>query len=201
MGFANEVTESIDKTIVELAVLLHDVDDYKLVGREQANNLTNAREIMDSIGIIHETQLAVLDIIATMGYSKSLRDIRPTTIEGKIVSDADMCDAIGMSGVVRALVYALSSKGSGVIFDRAVWPITDITAEQYNSNGGSQGTDSFINHFFDKLLKIKDIMMTEPGRVEAEIRDKRMVSFLRGFFREEQALEWSEFFEKYIASR
>ena len=201
MDFADGIAEPVDKITVELSALLHDVDDYKLVGREQAEHLTNAQRVMDLVSVDDGVQLAVRDIIANMGYRKSLSGIRPTTIEGKIVSDADMCDAIGASGVVRALSYAVSSKGSGVVFDRAVWPIVDITAGQYNSSGNSHSTDSFINHFFEKLLKIKSMMMTEPGRAEAAIRDEQMVSFLRSFFREEQAPEWSEFLEKYIASR
>ena len=202
MRFARDITgEPIDLTVVGLAAQLHDVDDYKLVGRKQAEQQVNAVNIMNGVGIDALTQLAVRGVIASMGYSKALKGIRPTTIEGRVVSDADMCDAIGASGIVRALTYALSSKGSGVIFKRETWPMTDITAEQYNGDGTSHGTDSFINHFFEKLLKLKGMMLTEPGRKEAEVRDEQMVSFLRAYFREEDALEWERLLESYIKVR
>lgn len=55
-----------------------------------------------------------------MGYSKCLKGIRPTTIEGMVVSDVDMCDSIGTSGIIRSIVYAVSPLGSGVIFDSNV---------------------------------------------------------------------------------
>ena len=201
ISFADRVDESVDRVVVELSALLHDVDDYKLVGREQAERLTNASKVMDSIGVDSETQAAVREVIANMGYSNSLRGIRPITIEGEVVSDADMCDAIGASGIVRALEYAVSSKGSGVVFDRTVWPIINITAEQYNSSGSSHETDSFINHFFEKLLWLKGMMLTEPGRREAEVRDQQMVEFLRAFFREEKASDWEDLLERFIVER
>lgn len=93
-----EVPGLVDLTVVSLAAQLHDVDDYKLVGKEQSERQANATEIMNSVGIDEVTQSKVRDIIANMGYSKSLKGIRPTTIEGKLVSDADMCDALGAGG-------------------------------------------------------------------------------------------------------
>ncbi len=201
MRFTDELTESVDVGLVSLAAQLHDVDDYKLVGKEQSELQVNAVEIMTNAGIDDATQAAVKGIIANMGYSKALKGIRPLTIEGRLVSDADMCDAIGASGVIRALTYAMSSKGSGVIFNRNQWPKVDIIAEQYNASGTSHDNDSFINHFFEKLLKLKDMMMTEPGRREAIVRDEQMVDYLRSYFREEEAAEWSEFLERYIAER
>lgn len=202
MHFARNITsESIDLTVVGLAAQLHDVDDYKLVGREQSEQQTNAIGIMNRAGIEAVTQLMVRDVIANMGYSKALEGIRPSTIEGKVVSDADMCDAIGANGIVRALTYAVSSKGSGVVFDRKVWPTIDITSEQYNGDGTSHSTDSFINYFFEKMLRLKSMMMTAPGRKEAEVRDEQMVEFLRAYLREEEAPEWQEFLEQYIRTR
>ena len=58
----------------------------------------------------------------------------------------------------------------------------------------------FINHFFEKLLKLKGLMLTEPGRIEAENRHQIMVDFLRAYFREKNAPEWSEFLEEYLRS-
>lgn len=194
---------SVGREVVSLAAILHDVDDYKLVGREQAHRLQNMGDIMRRASIADDTQTAVRGIVAHMGYSKALRGIRPVTLEGSIVSDADMCDAMGAGGLVRALTYALSDKGSGVVFDKASWPIVDITAQQYNSdnNGTTHSTDSFINHFFEKLLRLPGMMMTDPGKLEAILRNESMISFLRSYFREQNVPEWSKFLERYIADR
>jgi len=191
----------VGREVVALSAMLHDVDDYKLVGRDKAMRLQNATEIMESVGIDEQMQVAVRGIVATMGYSKVLRGIRPSTLEGAIVSDADMCDAIGANGITRALMYAVSDKGSGVVFDRNIFPLINLTADQYNGDGTTRRRDSFINHFFEKLLKVKGLMMTEPGQQEAVERDGLMVDFLDLYFREQDAPEWSRLLEDYIARR
>lgn len=191
----------VDCGIARLAALLHDVDDYKLVGRENAGKLFNATAIMTTANIEKGVQRQVIEIVANMGYSKSLRGIRPTSIEGMIVSDADMCDAIGASGVVRALEYAVSDKGSGVVFDQSVMPNLTMAAHEYNAKGTSHDGDSFINHFFEKMLKIRDIMLTVPGGEEAAERDVVMVQFLRAFFREQNAPEWIRLLDDYLSQR
>lgn len=143
-----------------------------------------------------------MEIIASMGYSKALRGVRPKSLEGQIVSDADMCDAIGINGAMRSLVYALSDKGNKRVFDPSVWPDVELGADKYNVDGGTtHDTDGFINHFFEKLLKLKAMMLTEPGKQEAAVRDGAMVQLLRHYFREQNTPEWSDFLEKYLAKR
>ena len=190
--------ENANKEIIGIASLLHDVDDYKIVGIENADNLVNAKRIMNKVNINAEIQIKVLDIIKNMGYSKSLRGIRPTTLEGKIVSDADMCDAIGSSGIIRSVVYAVSNKGSGIIFDKNVYPNINITAQEYNSQGTTHNTDNAINHFFEKLLKLPSLMMTNAGMEEAKKRSMIMIDFLENLFYEENVPEWSEYLNNYV---
>lgn len=187
--------------LAEAIALLHDVDDYKLVGREKADLLENASRIMDDAELPSTLQQQIKESISSMGYSKSLKGVRPSMLEGQIVSDADMCEAIGANGVVRCLQYAVSPKGSGVVFDPTTWPDVEMTAEKYNRHGTTHDNDSFVNYFFEKLLKLKNMMLTAPGRREAETRDDMMVSFLRQYFREQQEPEWSEFLEKYLVTR
>lgn len=194
--FAKE--EQADINLVSLASLLHDVDDYKIVGKANAEKFINATKIMDSVNISKEKQEKVIEIIKNMGYSKSLKGIRPKTIEGMCVSDADMCDAIGASGIVRAIVYAVSSKGNGVIFDKNIYPNVNITAEEYNAKGTTYDTDGAINRCFEKLLKLKDLMMTNAGKKEAISRHEFIIEFLREFFKEENVPEWLEFLEEYL---
>lgn len=91
--------------MARLAVLLHDVDDYKLVGPEKAAELANATAIMSMFGIYEATIERVKYIIKTMGYKNALYGIRPSTIEGMLVSDTDMCDGKGVSGAFRSVIF------------------------------------------------------------------------------------------------
>ena len=197
--FASECREPVDMQEVLLTAWLHDVDDYKLVGKAQAEKLTNAVNIMAQAEVSDGLSRAVLENVAAIGYSKRLNSKKPQRLAGRLVSDADMCDAIGAVGIERALVYAC--RHGGRIFDPAVWPNVNLAAHEYNADGNTHDTDGFINHFFEKLLKLKGLMLTEPGRIEAENRQQIMVDFLRHYFREKNALEWGEFLEEYLRCR
>lgn len=186
--------EHADMDLTAIAALLHDADDYKLFGEACAANLTNARRIMNDANVSAEMQEKVCAIIQNMGYSKALKGIRPQTQEGQIVSDADMLDAIGAVSIVRTLAYTITT-GSGVIFNRDVFPERNLTAGSYSAKG--RQTDSFVNHFFDKLLKLKDMMFTESARAEAKVRHAFMVDFLRQFFIENNCPEWVDYLENY----
>ena len=198
MKFCDE--EDADREIVALATLLHDADDYKIFWEENSKNLTNAKRIMKNASVSEEKQKAVCDIVSSMWYSKLLKWIRPQTIEWKIVSDADMLDAMGANGVIRSVVYAVSHKWNGVIFDKNIHPNVNITWDEYNLGGVIHSTDNAINHFFEKLLKLKNLMMTEVGKREAKDRHKLMVIFLRQFFKEENVSNWSEFLEEFLVN-
>lgn len=201
MRFCEHYEGGVDTKVARLAALLHDVDDYKLVGPEKAAELANATAIMSMSGIDEATIERVKDIIKTMGYKNALHGIRPSTIEGMLVSDADMCDGMGVSGAFRSVIYAVSSKGSGVVFDKDMWPLENMTASQYNANGTTHDTDSAINYFFEKLLKLKGMMITDMGKREAEERDSFMIELLRHYFKEQNTPEWSDFLENYLSSR
>ena len=192
--------ENSNKYIVGLAALLHDVDDYKIVGKQNSKKLENAIRIMNNSNINFDIQTRVLNIIKTMGYSNYLKGIRPSTIEGKIVSDADMCDAIGANGIIRSIVYSVSDKGNGIIFDKNIYPNIDITYKEYNSNqtNTTHNTDSAINHFFEKSLKLSNLMLTKSGQQESINREKIIIDFLKQFFQEEGVPEWESFLDMYL---
>ena len=191
-------TNDIDKEIVALAALLHDADDYKLFGQEASDNLTNAKRIMQECGVDEDIKQKVCDIISNMGYSKLLAGIRPKTKEGMIVSDADMLDATGVNGIIRTLNYAFSrcQKYGTPVFDKNEWPETELSAERYKSR--DRKSDNCINHFFEKTLRLGNLMMTDEGRQMAKIRLKRMVEFLYGYFDENDVPEWSRYLENYL---
>lgn len=192
--------ENADEPVVALAALLHDADDYKLFGEESAKNLTNAQRIMQMNNIDGETAMKVGEIIRTMGYSKALKGIRPQTLEGRIVSDADMLEAMGAMGLIRCLAYALERCHGGChqIFDSSIWPEVNLSAEEYKK--ANRPSDNFINHFFEKMLKLKNMMFTVAGRKEAERRHDFMVGFLREFFIENDCPEWLEYLDNYEKS-
>lgn len=187
--------ENADLEIVALAALLHDVDDYKLVGQAAAEGLPNAKRIMQKYKVDALVQKKVCDVIDNMGYSKALKGIRPQTIEGKVVSDADMMDAIGAVSVIRTLAYSFS-KGK-VIFDKNVFPESNLSVESYKLE--KRKSDNFVNHFFDKLLKLKNMMFTKSAYEEAQVRQKVMIDFLTAFFRENNCPEWIEYLRNYCA--
>ena len=193
LRFAKE--ESVDKDLVALIALLHDVDDYKLLGHEQAEKLINAKTFMKNANVPEEIQDKVLNALQKFGYSKSLKGNRPDTIEGKIVSDADMCDALGVNGVLRTFQYSL--KNGMPFFDKNIYPIEQLTAEQYTKKVAS----SSVCHFFEKILKLKNMMMTESGKKEAISRHQIIVEMLYHLFDEEDAPEWKEYLTDYLAKQ
>lgn len=190
MKFAQN--ENANKDVVALIALLHDVDDYKLFGKENAENLTNTKTIMNKAAIPDDIQRQVLDSLKCIGYSKLLRGFRPTTIEGKIVSDADMCDGLGVNGILK--VYKYSMKNGKTFFDKNIFPIEDITADKYTS----RCADSSVCHIFEKILKLKDLMPTESGKKEAQGRHQIVVDILYHLFEEENVPEWTQYLNEYL---
>lgn len=183
---------NVDKDIVSLIALLHDVDDYKLVGLSDFENLTNAKLIMNKVNINKDIQNKVLSSLSCIGYSKRLKGIIPNSLEGKIVSDADMCDALGVNGVLRTYKYCI--KHNKPFFDRNIFPIKDLAAESYMG----RTSDSSVCHMFEKILKLKDLMLTDMGKKEAESRHNIVVDILYHLFEEENALEWIEYLDNYL---
>lgn len=186
--------EQANPNIVGIAALLHDVDDYKLFGKESAEKLINARHILKNNNIDDENTDIICNIIQNMGYSRALKGIRPQTLEGRVVSDADMLDAIGANSVIRTLSYTIT-KGSRAIFNPEFFPESNLSIEAYNAKG--RQADSFVNHFFDKLLKLKNMMFTKSAYEEAVVRHKIMVDFLRNYFREMNCPEWIAYLDDY----
>lgn len=118
--------ENANENIVALIALLHDVDDYKLFGLKNAEELTNAKNIMNDCQVSSEIQCQVLNEFTHIGYRKSLNGLRPKTIEGKVVSDADMCAALGIHGILRTYAYGI--KNGKPFFDKDIFPSEDIKA-------------------------------------------------------------------------
>ena len=185
--------EDCDKNIVILGALLHDVDDYKVFGDKNQEELTNTNIILNQLEIDNNMKELVLDIVSKIGYSKLLNGNRPTTIEGMIVSDADMCDTLGANGLLRIHKYSL--KNGKDFFDKNLWPIENMDASKYTR----KCADSSVCHIFEKVLKVKNLMMTTAGKQEAIERHNFIISFLRQLFKEEKACDWEQYLDKYLS--
>jgi uncharacterized protein len=179
--------EGAEPETVSLIAFLHDVDDYKLFGAKSARELTNANKILNRHHIDQKIARQVLSSISSIGYNHYLDGVRPESLEGQIVSDADMCDALGALGILRT--YAFNDSKGRPFFDKNITPVTSgLTGDQYRTSS----TEHAVQHFFDKLLLIPGILLTEAGREEGEKRVAVMYDFLEELFREEDAVVWQE---------
>lgn len=184
--------ENANKEVVSLIALLHDVDDYKLFGMESADNLTNAKNILAQCSVANDVKEQILDAIKTIGYSKRLKGIKPKTLEGMIVSDAEMCDGVGIMGMLRSYQYNLVH--GNAFFDKDIYPTLNMSADDYMT----KKNETAVNHIFEKSLKLKDLMLTDSGKKEVLKRHKVMVEFLYNFFEEENVPEWIDYLDKYL---
>ena len=180
--------KDINLTLLTLISLLHDADDVKIFS---TNDYANAKRIMKEAKVCNNLQKLVLSEISSIGFGKRLEGAVPKTVEGKIVSDADMCEALGIKGLLRINMYA-KSRGD-VFFDKDIYPVEFINKDNYRYSGKTS-----ICHVFEKLLKLEYYMLTEEGYREATIRTDEIVRFLAEFFNEEKAYEWNKYLFSYL---
>ena len=169
--------EGADIFIVQLAALLHDIDDYKLVRYSDTDDPRRAREWLEHLNVGKGLIDSVCQIITEMSFKGARVSSNMTTREGMVVQDADRLDAIGAIGIARAFAYG-GARGR-LIHDPDVQPVQHASFEDYKKNTGPT-----INHFYEKLLLLKDRMNTETGRQLAAARHQFMEQFLDQFFKE-----------------
>ena len=168
-------TEICDAELVCFGALLHDVDDYKLVGQAKAP-FYNAKTFLKNIEFSDEKIESICHIISQVSF-KGTDSVVPDTIEGKIVQDADRLDAIGAIGIGRTFAYGGCHKTPMHIPNMEIKE--NMSAEEYYKNVGTT-----INHFYEKLLKLKDLMNTETAKKMAQHRHEYMQEFLKEFYDE-----------------
>ncbi|ALS80280.1 phosphohydrolase [Planococcus kocurii] len=159
--------ETADAFIVELAVLLHDVSDpkYKKPEEDLERDILNRLELSDAQR--QEIQKVIESVSFKGGNGKPA-----TSIEAKIVQDADRLDAIGAIGIARAFAYG-GAKGRK-LYDWNEQARTKMTENEYR-----EAQTSSVTHFYEKLLLLKDQMTTETGKHMAEERHEFMLIFLK----------------------
>ncbi len=155
----------MDMDVVRLMALLHDVDDHK-ISPHTAENLDNARAFLQENWVPAQKADKILEGIKNLSY-KGAGDTVPASAEGKCVQDADRLDALGAIGIARTFAYG-GSRGRPIYIP-----------EDPEGNSGHS-----IAHFYEKLLRLKDLMNTEAGKHMAEHRHAFMDQFLEEFYGE-----------------
>lgn len=166
--------EKADMFVVELAALLHDISDPKFNGGIDEAGPRIAEEFLQSLETEPEVTEHVKQIIANVSFKGGAGQRTFSSLELDIVQDADRLDALGAIGIARAFNYG--GFRNRQIYDPDVPPVLNMSAEEYKSNKGHT-----INHFYEKLLLLKDRMNTATGRRIAEERHKFMVEYLNRF--------------------
>ncbi|XP_066338214.1 uncharacterized protein [Miscanthus floridulus] len=165
---------------VELAALLHDVGDYKYT-KNNVEDMSVVETFLQEVGLDEAQKDEIVAIIKGMGFKNEVsnKSIVEPTLEFAIVQDADRLDAIGAIGIARCFTYG-GSKNSA-LHDPRILPRDNLSKEKYMSKEEKQTS---INHFHEKLFKLKDMMKTEAGRRRAEKRHKFMEDFVAEFYEE-----------------
>jgi uncharacterized protein len=169
--------EMADMFTVELAALLHDIADWKFHDGDSTVGPKKARQILEKYSAPTETINMVCDIIANLSFKGAGVKSEMKTIEGEVVQDSDRLDAIGAIGIARAFAY--SGHKNWQMYDPDKKPSLHQSKEDYlNSESPA------INHFYEKLLLLKDRMNTKTAKKLAEGRHRVMEEYLDNFFRE-----------------
>lgn len=168
--------EQADTFICAMAALLHDVADEKLNPSKEAG-LQKVHTWLTSLDTDIDQVSSIMKIIETMSFGGG-GGVPMESIEGQVVQDADRLDAIGAIGIAR--VFAFSGAKERPIYDPTVSPRGESLQKEYRDY--SKGTA--INHFYEKLLKLKVLMNTSYGRQLAEERHNFMLNFLDQFYKE-----------------
>ena len=168
--------EGADPLVVELAALLHDVDDWKASGDPDAS-AAHARAWLTSLGLEPALVEHVTAIVAGVSFKGAGVPTPMATLEGRVVQDADRLDALGAIGIARAFAWG-GSRGRP-LHDPGAAPELHASFEAYRASAG--GT---LNHFHEKLLLLRERMQTASARRIADERHAYMEEYVRRFLRE-----------------
>lgn len=166
-----------DMFTVELAALLHDIADWKFNDGDEEAGPRAAREWLEGLGVDNAVIEHIEDIIRNLDFKGAKVETKLATIEGQIVHDADKLDAIGAIGIARTFAYG-GAKGRP-IHDPNIPPEQHATFEAYKNN-----ISPTVNHFYEKLLLLKDRMFTRVGKELAVARHQVMEQYLEEFMAE-----------------
>jgi len=170
-------TEECNHEVVELAALLHDIADPKFHAGDETLALKVSREFLESNNASEEVTEKVLFIIKNISFKNRKEVPENLPIELKIVQDADRIDAIGAIGIART--FNFGGFKNNLMYDPEIKPKLNMSKEEYKKSDGTT-----INHFYEKLLLLKDLMNTQKGKEIAGERHDYMLQFLDQFYKE-----------------
>lgn len=170
--------EKVDRFTVQLGALLHDIADAKFYNGDESIGPKKAREFLKKQHVDKDIIIHIENIILFISYKSSLDTSKKfTSPELDVIQDADRLDAIGAIGIARCFNYGGFKNRS--LYDPAIEPNLEMTKEQYKKS-----TTPTINHFYEKLLLLKDKMNTKTGQLLAKERHGYMEQFLQQFYEE-----------------
>lgn len=167
-------TEKADMLVVELAALLHDIADSKFHGGDEEIGPRVAGDFLASLSVEEPVIKHVQHIIRNISFKVSFGTVDFQSKELEIVQDADRLDAIGAIGIARAFTYG--GYKNRELYNPDIEPALNMSKEEYKNS-----TAPTINHFYEKLLLLKDKMNTDTGRRIAEERHGFMLNYLEQF--------------------
>jgi len=170
-------TEHADTFIIELAALLHDIADSKFHDGDEEIGPQRAGEFLKSIGLEETIIIHIQQIIRNMSFKASLGQVDFHSKEMEVVQDADRLDAIGAIGIARAFTYG--GYKNRELYNPDIPPALTMSKEDYKKSNAPT-----INHFYEKLLLLKDKMNTDTGLRIAEERHRFMLTYLEQFYNE-----------------
>jgi len=169
--------EGGDKLIIELAALLHDVADPKFHNGDETVAAKIVNEFLSSKDLDPEIIKKVIFIIENMSFKNRNDAPKDLPLELKIVQDADRLDAIGAIGIART--FNFGGYKNNLMYHPDIEPKLNQSKEEYKRSNGTT-----INHFYEKLLLLKDLLNTNTAKEIAEHRHQFMLQFLDEFYKE-----------------
>ena len=169
----------VDMLTVELGALLHDIADWKFNDGDSSKDANEARAWLEKLKVDEKVIAEVTFIVEHISYKGGTNKFKMRTIEGKIVQDADRLDALGAIGIARAFAYGGSVNRT--IYNPDIKPKKYADLADFKKKIPDNHT---VNHFYEKLLLLKDQMNTKTGTQIAQFRHKYMEEFLKEFYAE-----------------
>ncbi|WP_309613497.1 HD domain-containing protein [Flavobacterium sp.] len=169
--------ENCDLTVVKLGALLHDIADSKFHDGDETVGPRTAQAFLESENVSQETIVHVINIIENISFKGGNFGQQFDSKELRIVQDADRLDAIGAIGIARCFNYG--GFKNRALYNPAIPPKFNMSKEEYKTSESPT-----LNHFYEKLLLLKDKMNTPSGKKIAEARHQYMENFLSQFYAE-----------------
>jgi len=177
--------EDVDMFVVQLAALLHDISDWKFNKGDDNVGPKMAKEWLKKSRVEEKIISHVCEIIKEISFKGAGVKTRMRTKEGMVVQDADRLDAIGAIGIARTFAYG--GYAGEEIYNPNIKPELYDPFKKYKNKKGTS-----INHFYEKILLLKDLMNTKTAKKIAEERQKFVEQFLDRFYKEWEGKDFSK---------